>query len=212
MRLWMAAVAIAMASPAQAQETAEFSVGGVRFELALPDGFCLPTGDAAVAAAVLASADTMNVTLLTVVKCEGEPFENDYFALKSPISTVGMTIERDDFLKMMEPEFGTARNDGAFAGATDQAADLLSDRLGQRITMQGKIEPLGMDDFCVYLGGNLAVQGPGESYAGALGGCITAIGGKIVSAISVGRGDVPADVARHLRFSRMIAERIRVKE
>jgi hypothetical protein len=204
--------AMAAASPALAQgsRTADFHIGTVAFEFPLPDGYCLPEGKVAEAAATLASVDTQNVTELTIVPC-GKAFENDFYAIKAPRAMIDTPAERAPFLQSLAPVFGTPGHDQDFAAATSRAADDFSTAIGKRVDMSGALKPLGVDSMCAYIGGLLTVSADEESQVAAVAGCVTVIGGRAIYVYSVGHGNTPEDVVRHVRESRALAERVRVK-
>lgn len=209
--LWMIAAALAVASPAWALETAQFSVGGVAFEIDLPPGFCLPAGAAADEAAAMARRAPGYITHLTAIACDREPFAHDYFTISTNKDLADLDLNRDRLLNVMIPENARAMTDGGFPGAIDQSAELFDSRGNFRPVMDGKTVMLGMDDFCLRGGGPTTLRGRDGAFVGMLGVCVAVIGRRHMIVESAGRGYRRDDMTRQLRFSRMIAERIRVK-
>jgi hypothetical protein len=98
------------ASPARAAEpdVVRFQVGDKELHWTVPEGYCPPKGPMASLAQMMATMDTQNVTVLTLYACDATLTKLDrYILVKAPVAALMATLERDQFLKLMEAEFDT---------------------------------------------------------------------------------------------------------
>jgi len=187
--VWGIAVAITVAAglasaPAQAQDgdrMAQFTIGGVAFEMPIPDGYCLPTGTAAYSAAFVAETDSENETLQTFYPCDNNDSDSpDYYVVKVPRRAVSFPITLDFLLPAMEQTF----EDPAFLAGLKQVnpgvSAEVSEASRQEISITGDIEPSGVDDSCAYLIGTLRIVSVDTDYERSIAACMTATGSRMV--------------------------------
>jgi hypothetical protein len=76
--------------------------------------------------------------------------------------------------------------------------------------MTGSPQPLGRDDACAYMGGAITgADATGKSTTVLLGGCITSVGGKVISVFRYVGSGKGKDVGALLRESRALALQVR---
>ncbi|MDH7972610.1 hypothetical protein QH494_10490 [Sphingomonas sp. AR_OL41] len=202
------ALALPVVAPAPAPApppSVDFSVGGVALTMPLPPGYCIPTGRDAAVAQLVAAGDKGAVTHATLKQCDGSigAGVNDYTLIKTPTSMLMPVVDRPTLIKELGAEFD---NPVAVADMNtgDAGADL-SQVLGTKVEIKGLIKPLGHDDVCAYMGGQVNVTGAGISYLQPTGVCITSVGGKVVTIARYGKDLAPAAIATLLRAARAIA-------
>lgn len=72
-------------------------------------------------------------------------------------------------------------------------------------TLTGKVEPLGRDETCAYLGGVLTLKTGEINYSRAIGACITAFAGRVIFVYRYGEGE-PANVLKMLPLAKSLAQ------
>ena len=161
--------------------TASFRFGGVEFEAPIPDGYCLPQGADIDAAQLLAAADRENVTHLTLYRCgANEGARNDYILVKTPRQALFASLEREQLLAGMAQAFESAEFESTLAAVPDRVAGDVSSVVGREVDLTGRIQPLGRDDTCAYMGGTLRVTSAELSYPISVGICMTVVSGRLV--------------------------------
>jgi hypothetical protein len=210
----LGATALPAAPPAPRE--ASFQVGGVSFRLPLPSGYCLPRGAQVEVARLVAAGDPQNVTNLTLFPCnapvdaEGLSAQKDYILIKTPKQAVDAEVARDALLQGMgeafeSPAFAQAMASGQFLKESGKG---VSDVVGRKVDLSGTVAPRGKDDLCAYLGGIMSVASSIKSYSLAVGSCITAVGGRVLSVYWYGADERPAGVARLLVKAKGLARTI----
>lgn len=187
----------------------DFSIGGVALTMPLPAGYCIPTGQDAARAQIVAAGDKGTVTHATLKRCDGSLGNgaNDYTLIKTPNAMLVPVVDRPTLIKELGAEFDNPVAVAGFAGdmnKSDAGADL-SQILGTRVEIKGTVKPLGHDAVCAYMGGQVEVKGAGLSYLQPTGVCITSVGGKVVTIARYGKDLAPAAIATLLRGARAIA-------
>lgn len=159
-------------------------VGGVKLEVPVPHGYCIPTGEAATAAQSQAALDDRNSTLLVLVDCRpGKAMEN-YLVIKTPLRMLSSDVTREELLQGLgsqgfdDPEFRKHLEAGDFE---KHASDRTSQLTGQNVNFEANIAPRGLDETCAYLGGNSTVTTAGKTYTMAVATCITAVGKRAIA-------------------------------
>ena len=192
-----------------AQDTIDFSVADVALTMKLPAGYCLPTGRGAAVAQLVANGDPNAVTHATLYRCGVEPGTgaNDYTLIKTPRSMLDATIDRPALIREMGAQFDNPLTVAALA-KTDAGADV-SRALGTKVEITGEVKPLGHDDVCAYMGGQVSVAGAGTSYLQPAAICITSVGGKILMIARYGKDLAPTAIATLLREARAVALTLR---
>ncbi|HEX9963564.1 MAG TPA: hypothetical protein VGB04_01105 [Allosphingosinicella sp.] len=195
---------------------ASFSVGGVEFRLPLPSGYCLPRGQQADVARLVAAGDTANATHLTLFPCDaavdasGLGDQKDYILIKTPKQALNAQVTREELLLGL----GEAFESPAFAQALasgqllKEAGKGVSNVAGRTVDLSGNVAPRGKDELCAYLGGVMAVASSVKSYTLAVGTCITAVGGRVLSVYWYGSDERPTGVARLLVKTKGLAQTI----
>jgi hypothetical protein len=210
----LGATALPAAPPAPMD--ASFRVGTVAFEMPLPSGYCLPRGLQIDVAQLVAAGDSENVTNLTLFPCD-DPVEgpdlgagNDYILIKTPKQALIAEVSRVELLRGLGQAFENPAFTEALASGKllKDAGKGVGDVVGTTVDLSGDVAPRGKDDFCAYLGGTMAVASSIKSYTVAVGGCITAVGGRVLSVYWYGADEGPASVARLLVKAKGLARTI----
>lgn len=196
------APALAQPAPQTAPRTAQFTVGTVRLQVVLPEGYCL--ADQALFDRTQGTIDKgQNISHLLIVVCGAETLEHDFYAIKSPINTANLAITRQALLAQLKTTFASPEAASRMAALNAQAT-AKSEANGTRVDFKGTIKPFGVDETCAYMGGLLTVAGRGRTMDLAQGTCISVVGGRMFAVYSTGMGSNPADLARHIRASKAL--------
>lgn len=206
--LIVSASLVASSAPASDTRMADFRVGGVSFSMPIPDDYCLPSGKMADIAQVLAAADKVNTTDLTLSRCDGEVLRgaNDYTVVKTPSAALLVAVDRTTLLTQLGAAFGKTLDTKSWR---DTAAKSMSDVTGTKVDISGTFGPRGKDDMCGYMAGVLHYDTPGISYDQPIAVCITAIGGRIISIFRAGTKPDEAGILSLMRETRALAETIK---
>jgi len=196
------AAALAQPVPQTAPRTAQFTVGTVRLQVVLPEGYCL--ADQALFDRTQGTIDKgQNTSHLLIVVCGAETLEQDFYAIKSPINTANLAITRQALLAQMKTTFASPELAGRMAALNAQGT-AKTEANGARVDFKGGIKPFGTDETCAYIGGLLTVEGRDRTMDLAQGTCISAVGGRMFAVYSTGMGADPVDLARHMRASKAL--------
>lgn len=184
--MWRALAAFVLllggAGSASAQTRLPIRINGVEIQLTVPDGYCLPTGADVDAFQTLAAADRHNVTHLSLTRCGGQPEPAvDYILIKTPRQMVLADIGREELLQAVRTTFDSPEFSAVVAAAPDSEGENLSSVLGRRVDLSGDLGPRGLDGLCGYLGGTMQVASGPLTYSISMGGCITAVGRRVVT-------------------------------
>ncbi|WIA54606.1 hypothetical protein N6H05_16250 [Sphingobium sp. WTD-1] len=206
----IAALLLSAASPALAAEpeVVRFQVGDKELHWTVPEGYCPPKGQMASLAQMMATMDTQNVTVLTLYACDATLTKLDrYILVKAPVAALMATLERDQFLKLMEAEFDTPAfkaflDKGDVNGTIDKGMETL---FGAKTQTSGKVVPMGMDDSCAIIGGSMTMQTQQAQVAIGVGGCLTAAAGKAILVAAYEGYDGPDTVRTLVQRSRDFA-------
>ncbi|MBA15271.1 MAG: hypothetical protein CMN73_02840 [Sphingomonas sp.] len=164
------------------QDTARFSVGALHFEMRMPDGYCLPRGAAADAAALAEAADPQNITLLALYPCASESAgDTDYYMIKIPRNLVTTPVPLEEMLPAMralfqDPEFSASLNSSA-----GNAAGSVSDVAGTDVSIRSALKSSGVDDRCAYISGTIRTIGGGADYTLSVAACMTVAGSRVMT-------------------------------
>ena len=195
--------------------TASFNIGSVAVDLTIPAGFCAPTGSAVHKAAVGVASDKENTTHLTLYACA--QMENatisDYFLIKTPSTLLNTPATREEVLtaltaEMSDPSF-SAENLSSDAG--DKATKSISEASGTATKITTDIRPLGRDKDCAYMGGIVNASTEAGVFSLNVGGCITAVGNRLVMVFRYTKGTTTAAAAKLLPDARKLAMALRAK-
>jgi hypothetical protein len=211
MTICLAAAGLLGAGQALAQQapaTARFNVGSVAMDAKLPAGFCEPSGAAIAAARLTAASDPGNATDLTLYPCtdtSGAPPE--YFLVKTPRNLLDTAMTREELLKALTAEL----EDPSFSAeklsseANSSASDSVSKASGVQVQVKTDIRPLGRDGECAYMGGVVALTAGSQSGSVNVGGCITAVGNRVVMVFYYRAGSNIAEAAKLLPAAKALA-------
>lgn len=202
----IAALGVGLSAPAA---DVAFRVGSVEMVAPVPKGYCPAEGNVAATAQRIAAADSRNVTHATVTACTADKTWRDYFILKTPNELLGVATTTAELQAAVVPALKQADSAAAMA----ETSKGLSGTLGSKVEVKGEVLGYGQDDRCVYLGGVLDLNAPdrGIAYTLAMAGCMTVVGGRVVTIYRYAPGTSAADVRALLPSVRNFAGSIRVK-
>lgn len=208
-------VAILFAGNAAAQTKASFTVGSVAIDASLPSGFCLPTGSAVAKADLGVRSDPENRTHLTVYSCAqmAKDTITDYFLVKTPNNLLNTPLTREAVLasltaEMSDPNFSAEK---LSTEAGDKATKSISEASGSQTNVTTDIRPLGRDKDCAYMGGVVAANTNGVVFSLNVGGCITAVGDRVMMVFRYAKGTSVTDAAKLLPEARKFAMAMKTK-
>lgn len=216
-RIAATAIAILFAGQAAAQtgQKASFNIGTVTVEAPLPPGFCLPTGSAVAKADLGVKSDPENQTHATFYACAQmqNPTITDYFLIKTPKNLLDYPMTREAVLasltaEMTDPNFSAEK---LSSEAGSKATKSISEASGRPTSVSTDIRPLGRDKDCAYMGGLVAADTNGTIFSLNVGGCITAVGDRVLMVFRYSKGTVPAAAAALLPEARKLAMAMRTK-
>ncbi|HYD13588.1 MAG TPA: hypothetical protein VEC11_12145 [Allosphingosinicella sp.] len=211
--LMLALAAAASAQKAAAQATVSFTSAGIRFDVPLPSGYCLPRGPFVEFAQQIATADVQNVTHLTLYRCDQQSGDRvvDYILIKTPRPALGTRITREQLMADLGREFAAIPAGGSLL--SDESVDAIEGRiasaLGRQLEMTGSVRPLGRDSVCAYLGGIFALTMAGGTHNVSAGACVTSVAERIITVNWYGADRGSAGVAALLARARRLATLIR---
>lgn len=169
----------APATPTPKPSNITVSIAGFDMTIALPEGMCAPTGDAAAVAEANAALDTHNLTLATLVDCRPgkQPFD-EYYVFKASRSNLSAEIDRADFRNRIGPAFAVVDWDAVAAHGTAAANAQLN---GSIKIEPGQLTPLGQDDVCAYIAGGGEISAGSQKARFTAIGCLTVVRRKLLS-------------------------------
>jgi hypothetical protein len=207
LKMLAAMVSLALASPALAQ--VKFSVGGVNYTMPLPAGYCPPAHpDDVKRMDFAASLDTEHVTLASLVRCKRDN-ATDYILIKTPKGNVNLTVTLEQLMREAGPVFDQMEGQNvAVPDAEQNLGQAIGRETGRETDVAMAVGPRGRDARCLYIGGTVRSQGLAGGTI-ALGGCISATGGRMLMLAVYGQGDKPETVRALMRQSRALIETIK---
>jgi hypothetical protein len=216
-KLSILAVAVAtfvVAPSAQGAEQATFMVGGKRFAMPIPEGYCLPDGNDKKLLDATAVGDKYNITPLALIRCDRrnhpEGVGADYLLLKAPRDLLDAEMSRPEFLKLVEPEMGKANwQDRESEKLLGDVSKNMTDAMGSDIAISGTLGPQGVDSDCAYIGGTLNVEVATRSQVMLGGVCMTTVGGKIMTVNAYNIEGTPGGFIHQMRRAHDLAMQIR---
>jgi len=189
---------------------ASFDFAGMRFVLPIPPGYCRPQGNAALLLRRMAEIDTQNIVHLMLASCGDTQLQRDRIRISTSRTARDKVLTREAFLKEYRPSFvGPDKAD--LSGTLDQAVEMVEKATGRRADLGGKVEALGMDSVCGFLGGNLTATADGKAHplAGVI--CLTTVGDRMLQISSTGPSGKPGDLERRMRLVEAVALSISAK-
>jgi hypothetical protein len=177
----LAAAAIASSSHKVQAPSQAVQIGTVALQVPFPAGYCLPEGVNKSAFQQLAAVDNQNVSLLSLELCGGKDQRHRYLIMKTPIQAMNMTVDRTAIIN--EVAESTERSDA------QAKLDAVPDMIGKAKTSSTGVETkVGMqnmshshDDVCFYFTATMTTSNATGSEVQAMTGCMTAVGGKVIS-------------------------------
>jgi len=155
----------------------EFSFGGETFEVAVPKGYCTPTGDQAAFSAQIAAGDSQNETLVDLQRCG--TFGADYIVIKTPRELPAVPLPKAVFVKMVAEQLETTQT--SEQGLTKGQEDVEQMTGGEVSVDPASYSYAGYDEDCAYLAGTLQVSAGEESDSVRTGSCLTLVGTRNLS-------------------------------
>jgi hypothetical protein len=204
---WIAAAALAAGNTPPDTPPSAFRVGTVAFNLPVPEGFCLPEGEDAAAAQLIAASDRDNVTHLSLLQCDEKRRWIDYFLIKTPTVALMATMTNAELQQAVEPELAKGFNSDEIVASVSKE---VSDTFRSKVDLKGQIVFLGKDESCLYLGGVFDVAGAnGTGYTLAMAQCMTVVEGKMLSIYRYGGGKGRKAVEALMPSTKILAKAIR---
>lgn len=211
-RIWLClGLTVAAPGTALAQDKVTISIAGIELEAPMPAGYCLPTGKHKAVAELVAAADTENVTLATLFRCDlmagDRPPGNDYYLIKTPRKALVLKISRAQLIEELGKEFGKAEwQEGGekVADLPGRVSESVSGTFNTPVEMTGSFAPRGTDADCIYMGGEVQVSMAGLSYPIQAGACMTAAADKMLAVYAYDDPETDG-IARLMRKSRALA-------
>jgi hypothetical protein len=197
-------VAVATQAPASA---IAIKIATTELRLTPPESHCVPIGEGAAVAQVMEAADTLNLTLATLVDCRpgAQPYRS-YYLVKTPRGALLSTIQRPELMAQLGPAFQAID----LAALQKQVDSGLTTALGRDLKLDvGSIKPAGQDEVCGYLAGELRMTGAdGKPAAVTMAGCMTTVRGKLLTIYHYQPAGSESGLAKHLAVVRAVADRM----
>ena len=161
---------------AEGGETTTFTAKGKNFEVAVPDALCLPqTQTDEEATLLLAALDPDNETSVTMGDCTA--FFKHYALIKYPKNLPEVPFSKPVFLRFLARSMETEAVKKELDKAKGDASQDVSEGTNGAVEIsQGDIVFSGSDDECVYLSGQLQVEGFGQTDDMLIATCMTLVG------------------------------------
>lgn len=210
----LAALLSPVAVCAQPVTSAEFNAGGIDFTMPLPKGFCLrDTPQAKAVTQMVAASDANNLTLLMIFDCAGEPGDTDNFVIKIPARFLMVEVTREQLIREVSAAFETPEIRAEITSERLNAitSSSISDVLNTEVQIDSAFAPSGHDDVCVYMDGIITMTVAEKEIKVAAAGCMTAVGGRMLSIYRYGEGNIPGRSKKLIPEVRAMAESIRVR-
>lgn len=194
-----AGVALAIAPAAQAQDSksAAFVAGGKNFTVAVPAGYCQPTGTDKALADAMADLDTLNFTHVTLRDCN-DP-DGDYSLVKSERKGQQLGVPKAMFIALAAKQLESELSQQAIAQGMDQAGKDIASGTGDVMTLsQGTAQAAGFDADCAYITGSAVLGVGGQNIITYFASCLTLAGGRVFAIHSYGTdlAKVPYDTLK----------------
>lgn len=173
------ASSMALAAPTSAPAYEDINIGGTQVRFPIPDGYCRPEGKQVAAFQALAAPDTMNVTLMSLLSCNGN---GSYLLVKSPVGGLATEVDRATVINEASKAFTAQEAERAAfqAKVNDKIGARKSESYGSQVKIEGDYGYRGYDDVCAYLGGLVVTSAAEESQSQAAAGCMTAAAKKVI--------------------------------
>ncbi len=219
-----AAILMGIVTPSTNSESTEatiaedsFRLSGAEFKVPPQEGLCPPSGKNIDLDQLVAAADTQNITHYSLLSCseqrDDKPIMN-YLIIKSPKQALTVRVNRKAFLDGLgqafeNPEFKKYLESGEVEREVEKG---FSEVANQKLRLDTSIEPYGRDDVCGYLGGIAKYTQVPETYAIAMGACLTSIADRVIFIYHFGDDLSPEGIGSLMLKSKLLAESIEVVE
>lgn len=185
----------------------EFTFSGETFEVAVPKGYCTPTGDMAAFSARIAAGDSQNETLVDLQRCG--TFGTDYIVIKTPRDLPAVPLPKAVFLKMVAEELETTQT--AQNGMTKGQEDVEQMTGGEVSVDPASYSYAGFDEDCAYIAGTLQINVGEQTSSMRTGSCLTLVGTRNFSIHSYNNIEAGPSVEALKIRSREMANAIKLK-
>ena len=184
-----AVAALAIAPAAQAQNdrnrSAAFEAGGKNFTVAVPAGYCQPTGADKALADAMADLDTLNLTHVTLRDCQNP--DGDYSLVKSERNAQQLGVPKAMFIALAAKQLESELSQQAIAQGMDKAGQDIASGTGDTMTLsQGAAQAAGFDADCAYITGSAVLGVGGQNIITYFASCLTLAGGRVFAIHSYG--------------------------
>lgn len=201
----LAGALMMVAGPALAQgvgEPVRFSVGTVSFAMPVPEGYCVPEGEAIARMQRVSARDSEGVTALALVSCGEHADIGDFMMIKTSPAFAARPMTLAEL--MSDPTFANPpRADTASPGKRT-----MTRANGEQVEVEGGARGMGHDDVCGYVGGAMTSMGLTSSTVG----CATVRGGRLIGIFFTEQGGDQAQLVRLRARARAVAMSIRPVE
>lgn len=178
--------ALALSAAAGAPTTADFTVGGLAFRVAIPAGFCLPEGEQVAQAARVAASDPANITNVMLIECGERPAAlPELIAVKTLRVFETVPLERQSFIAQMAAAMPIVTQSGEQQKLMDRAEGDIARATGAKVELKGALRGQGSDEVCAYIGGSVDVAAADRKATGLIGACATVVGSRQFSVYRV---------------------------
>lgn len=199
-------LALALGAAGATPATTDFEVGGLKFRLAIPAGFCLPEGAAAARAAQVAASDPANVTDVSLIECGvTAPTLPELVVIKTLRQYETTPVEREALVAGIAAALPTVTAPDAQQKLMDQSETNIASATGAKVELKGALRGQGRDAVCAYLGGSVEVAVQDRKVTGLLGACLTVVGTRQFSVYRVSYKPLSDGGAQLLVQARVIA-------
>lgn len=203
------------AAQAQPGQKAQFSIGSVAMEVPAPDGFCLPTKQAAAVLQMHDRLDPVNATLAIFLPCAkaDDPSSADFFVIKSPRAMTNTPVTRSQLIKTLREQSSALGDSERILSDDDETAinENAKENVGVDPKVKTDLRVMGTDEDCVYMGGTVLVAAVEPAATSVVGVCISAIGNRMFAAYRFIPGSQMKEARPLLPLARKLAMSVRLK-
>ncbi|WP_066651366.1 MULTISPECIES: hypothetical protein [Sphingomonas] len=179
-------LALAFGAADAAPTTTDFTVGGLKFRVAIPAGFCLPQGEQITQAAQIAAGDPANITNVMLIECGVQsPALPELVAIKTLRMYATTPLQRETFIAQIAAALPTIETPDAQQKLLQQTSGSIASATGTKVDLKGALRGQGRDATCAYIGGSIDVTFAGKQATGVIGACATVVGSRQFSVYRV---------------------------
>lgn len=179
-------LAFALGAAGAAPTTTDFTIGGLKFRVAIPAGFCLPEGEQIAQAATIAASDPANITNVFLIQCGVQPPTlPELISIKTLRMFETAPLQRESFIAQMAAALPMIETPDMQQKLMQQTEGNISSATGAKVDLKGTVRGQGRDATCAYLGGSIDVAIAGRQATGVIGACATVVGSRQFSVYRV---------------------------